>query len=109
MQTLGALFTQYFPAVLAIVGTIAIGLGGLSKYREKRMADMLEATTTWKSLAESRGALIADLKAQVGRLEEKVAALSRENQDARDQVHFYWSELQKLKPYEPRRPGPEGL
>jgi uncharacterized coiled-coil protein SlyX len=86
-----AIFSQYFPAMLAIVGTIAIGVGGISKYREKRLADMLEATTTWKSLAESRAAVIADLK-------EKIAKLERQNQDYRDQANLYWAELQRYKP-----------
>jgi hypothetical protein len=86
-----ATLAQYFPFALAIVGTLALSLAGFSKYREKRVADMLEATTTWRSLAESRQAMIFDLR-------QKVTTLDRENADLRNQVAYYWGEVQAKRP-----------
>lgn len=77
---LGALITQYFPVVIAIVGTIAVALGGLSKFKEKRQADLIEATTTWRGLAESRQAALEEARVERDTFEKKFkAATERES------------------------------
>jgi hypothetical protein len=85
-MTISSALSQYFPVILAIVGTIAIALGGLSKYRETRAKDMLEATTTWKTLAESRQAALVEIR-------ERCAMLERQLAESREQAAYYWKEL----------------
>lgn len=88
---IGPFIAQYFPIVLAIVGTIALALGSLTKFRETRIANMLEATTTWKSLAESRQALLDEERETVARLTRSVADLKAQND-------YLWGQLNKGQP-----------
>jgi hypothetical protein len=87
-MTLPSFISQYFPIVLAIVGTIALALGSLSKYRETRMANMLEATTTWRGLAESRQAALEEER-------NKNARLLAENDDLKRQTAYWWEQMKR--------------
>lgn len=87
---LSVLVTQYFPTVIAIVGTISVALGGLSKFKEKRQADLIEATTTWRELAESRQALLEEARLDHTRSEKSLFA-------AHEREALLWEYASKLQ------------
>lgn len=87
---LGTVVTQYFPIVIAIVGTIAVALGGLSKFKEKRQADLMEATTTWRGLAESRHAALEEER-------ERTKIIARLLVESRERERSLWVYIRQLQ------------
>lgn len=63
-----------YPYGLAVVTTIALWISGRSTYRKERAANLLEASTTWREVAESRKIRIEELTREVEELERKVSS-----------------------------------
>jgi hypothetical protein len=100
--SLGSVITQYFPLVAGIVGTIAVSLGGLAKFKEKRQADLMDATTTWRQLAEARHAALEEERERA----KTIIRLLTESREREQSLWVYIRQLQGAAVAKPLPPPP---
>jgi len=99
---LGSVLSQYFPIAAGIVGTIAVALGGLSKFKEKRQADLMDATTTWRQLAEARHAALEEERERA----KTIVRLLTESREREQSLWVYIRQLQGAAVTKPLPPPP---
>jgi hypothetical protein len=74
--------------LMSVGGAVAAVLATIARYRDKRVADMHEATAVWQSLAEGR---IAENEA----LRDKVKLREEDIERLRERNDYLWTELLK--------------
>jgi cell division protein FtsB len=92
---------SYLPIAISVAGTIAVALGGFSAFRTNRAAALLEATTTWRELAEARQARITALETENARLEAELHNMRRNLAYLWEQIHMRDGTLVQAPPLLP--------
>lgn len=83
---LSDVWQQFVIPVGSILGTIAMVLVGVLKFRDKRMESTVEASRTWRDLAEARDAEIDEKDRKLASRDRYIARLERQNQFLWDKV-----------------------
>lgn len=95
-KSLEGFIPLFFPIFLAIGGTIAVILASIGRFKDKRMENLQEASTTWRELAESREADNRAKDAEIVVLKEEVQRLRRRN-------NYLWDQLTTAQKTNPKR------
>jgi len=80
------LWAALFVPASAVIGTIGVILLALTRFKDKRMEGALEASTTWRELAQSREATNVDLERKAVSRDRYIQRLERQNS-------FLWDQL----------------
>jgi hypothetical protein len=80
------LLQQYVVPATSVVGTIVVALYALTQHSKVRMENEIEATATWRDLAQSRDASITDLKQKLASRDRRIIKLER-------RLEFLWKQV----------------
>lgn len=82
------LWSRFFIPAMSIIFTATVIAYAAVKYRDNRMAGALEASETWRELAQSR-------EAKISELEKKLEIAMLRNNQLDDRNQYLWGLLTK--------------
>ena len=78
------------PSLVGLLGTIMVVAASIGKFKDKRMENVIEASATWRELAESREAENKKLQHEIRDCNSVIARKDR-------QLDFLWSHMDDAK------------